>query len=135
MRKAAVYLLSFALAGCASNPVDHVVKIHTNAPPGKVKVREGQCAYFVSGAGEVRLNPTRDHALTVEAEGYKPAEVAISSHFSPAAFFGTLCAMIPIAPLGIPLMFVFGSQGVFDALTPGDSWVSLVPEDTTEAAR
>lgn len=125
--KKALAALALVAAGCAST-VEKPVKITTNAPPGSLKIHEGQRAYLVSGGGEVLLDPTRDHTLTLEAAGFKPAELTLTSHVSGLDVFYGICLGLPIFPLSLPIWLWLGSSGAWDCLEPSSPWVPLVAE-------
>jgi hypothetical protein len=110
--------------------VESIVTLHTPAAPGTLVVREGERRFLVSGQGQVKLDPTRDHSLTLEASGYKPASLSLTSRLSVGNFFYGLCVALPVAPVGIPIFAYLAASGAFDVLDPGNPWVALVREES-----
>lgn len=121
-------LAALVLTGCASGPVDRVVKLNTPAKPETLVVTEGQTRYLVTGTGELRLDVRRDHRLTVAAPGFKSSEVAIESHVSGGAILSLVLLTLPILPVAPFVWFAVGNAGGFDVLEPGSPWVALVED-------
>lgn len=105
--------------GCAA--VDREVVFRTN--PSNVRVSEGGVAVRSVGPGRYKLDPSRDHDLRVEADGYEPTRLLVTSHVSglrvTLVVVETLCLSIIVLPLLWPTWIATGY------------WYELEPEEPT----
>ncbi len=130
--RAAALLPLVLVASCAA--VDREIVIRTDPP--NARIFDGDVPLSPRGGpGRYKLDPSRDHALRVEADGYEPQRLNLVSTVSglrvTLVVVETLCLSIIVLPLLWPTWIATGYWYEFE---PEEPVVRLVKTDGSSSS-
>lgn len=123
-QRAGVLLPLGLLMSCVAVDRDFPIKINTST----ARIYEGETCLSKGGPPRLKLDPSRDHDLRFEADGYEPQRLFIESTVSGLKIFLVVIETLTLPIVVVPIFWpTWVATGYWYDLEPAEPEVRLVP--------